>query len=1349
MGARLIRDLNPAGSSSPESIISIDGLLFFTADLGSGSTTEPPTGEDTSDPDNDSSEDSNENNSKESNNSNSNDNTADDSDQAIGQGLALTKSDGTAKGTKVLKEFQSINDLVEVNGELYFIADDGSGPDATGGNRLWRSDGTARGTAVVKDLYPGADPNFPQDLFEIDSVLFYAAINSNSEEGVPAENGYELWRREGNSVGTPMFKNIVPDQIITEVDIDTETDDETGVTEITTSITTSRVQNDSFPKGFTAVNGNIFFTAATPYFMEAGDAQEDILNLLDRDIIGGIELWFSDGTESGTRPIVINSNRYDYYAPNDFEYGYLPENIYFPDYGFTTNSASSFPRELTAFESNLIFVANDGVHGFELWKIDDEGNQHELIADLSEGNTSSSPEQLTVVGDRLYFTADTGSGRKLWSTSSGLETPVLVNGAGDDPKDLTAIEDKLYFSSKSELGRELWVADGNSANLVEDINPGTGSSSPSNFTATKNQRKGNIETQLFFTADGGERGVELWSLDLANNSSKPQRYDDIVDGPTSSEPRQLVNAEQRLYFTADDGESGRELWTLGVTIQGPTGPSNGEASAVIQVEEQTKKVFQYSSDSDVAWSLNGGDDSDLFTINKKGWLKFNEKPYYNSPVDSNRDNIYQVRVRAKDQLLGTTSDQLVDVKVTIFNGGTDQGNGTDGDGADNPGSADKLLTSTLIKNINSGQQSSNPSHLTSLKNEFLLLAADNGKKGNELWSSNGSKKTTSLLKDINKGFEGSNPSGFTTYKSLSYFSADNGKKGQELWVSNGKKKGTELISDVNPGAAGSFPSDLLVIDQRLFFAADDGKHGRELWRYSTKHQTSSLVLDIQTRSNIGSNPGELTNVNGQIMFAADDQIYGRELWISDGTGSGTRLLDDINPGGLNSNPSNLSVLNGKLYFTAENYLLGGRQIFRLDSQNNDGTTAIVLENGENTGIEPSDLHTSSDQLFFSAETTQDPTPEQTPSTPSTGGGSNSGSDPGGFMIAADGIEAQAREYIENYNGRIDSYRRFDDNADALNSARYWADALATSSLVENNDASLAEDWNQYFQPLSDQLLSTSLPIRIPDGIQSTAARRSTTTSPGDSTETPEAEDINDNLGRELWISNGEADGHQLLKDIYPGAGSSNPRSFHTIGSKTYFSADDGVYGEELWVTDGTKAGTYLVSDINEGIGDSSPRSINDIDGTIYFSAKTDQYGRELWRLEENEQSATRIIPNDAGNSSLKAMDGNADEFRFEMAGQFGKRQADRITGFDSAEGDQLALGRNVFDSLTDIDLVTVTSKTQLATQSGSSTALIYFEPKGQLYFNQNGDESGYGEDGGLFAILKGGPDLSESAFRIL
>jgi ELWxxDGT repeat protein len=963
----------------------------------------------------------------------------------------------------------------------------------------------------------------------------------------------------------------------------------------------------------------------------------------------------------------------------------------------------------------LVLVANDGNSGFELWAVSAEGDNVRQIFNLAKGNTSTSLEQLTVVGDRLYFTANVGSGRKLYSITSAQplegQAPDIVKGAGDDPKDLTAIEDKLYFSAKSELGRELWVADGNSANLVEDINQGTGSSSPSNFTAIKNQRKGNIETQLFFTADGGERGVELWSLDLANNSSKPQRYDDIVDGPTSSEPRQLVNAEQRLYFTADDGVFGRELWTLGVTVQGPTGSSNGESSAVIQVEEGTKKVFQYNSNSDVKWSINGGDDADQFTIKKNGWLRFKDQPIFSTPVDLDQDNTYEVRIRATDQIIGSTTDQLLSVQVL------------------DDGTNSALASAELVKNIRSGEQSSNPSEISTLSNGNMLFAADNGKKGIELWISQGTKPTTSLLMDINKGSESSNPSDVLANRTDVYFSANDGLVGQELWSSNGTAEGTVLLADINSGVSGSFPSDLLWLDQRLFFAADDGRHGRELWSYSTSDQSSSMVLDIQSQANTGSNPGELTEFSGQIIFAADDEIYGRELWMSDGTGSGTRLVEDLNPGGFSSNPSDFSLLNGRLYFTAESYLVNGRQIFKLEN-NTIETTAVLSLDNDNTANQPDDLHSSGNQLFYSAETI--------PAPPNENSSEESARDPGGFMDAADGISNDAIGYINDYNQRISEYRRSGDTFDIQASAG-GAGFSANMLLDFENDASLARDWNQYFQPLTNDT-----PLQFSSNTPAIAASRSTTQSPGGNNQNLET------LGRELWISNGETNGSTLLIDINPGTPSSNPSEFTTIGSNTYFSADDGVHGSELWVSDGTTAGTSLIVDINPGPRGSSPQWITDSNGGIYFSARRDNVGRELWRLEENEQRATRIISTDEGRSKLKALDGNADEFRFELAGQFGKRQADRITGFDQTDEDQLALGRDVFDGLTDIDLVTVTSKTQLSDQrDNNNTGLIYFEPKGKLYFNQNGDESGYGEDGGLFAILKGGPELSESAFRIL
>ena len=100
MGARLIRDLNPAGSSSPESIISIDGLLFFTADLGAGTTIEPPTDEDTSDSDKNATEESDENIDTAADNTALNESDNANQGQALGQGIALLKSDGTAEGKR-------------------------------------------------------------------------------------------------------------------------------------------------------------------------------------------------------------------------------------------------------------------------------------------------------------------------------------------------------------------------------------------------------------------------------------------------------------------------------------------------------------------------------------------------------------------------------------------------------------------------------------------------------------------------------------------------------------------------------------------------------------------------------------------------------------------------------------------------------------------------------------------------------------------------------------------------------------------------------------------------------------------------------------------------------------------------------------------------------------------------------------------------------------------------------------------------------------------------------------------------------------------------------------------------
>src|SRR5688572_3281 len=68
-----------------------------------------------------------------------------------------------------------------------------------------------------------------------------------------------------------------------------------------------------------------------------------------------------------------------------------------------------------------------------------------------------------------------------------------------------AIDGKVFFTATHPIyGTELFVSNGNSGNfeLVKDINPGYGTSTPSEFTVLNNQ--------LFFTAYSPDYGLSVW-----------------------------------------------------------------------------------------------------------------------------------------------------------------------------------------------------------------------------------------------------------------------------------------------------------------------------------------------------------------------------------------------------------------------------------------------------------------------------------------------------------------------------------------------------------------------------------------------------------------------------------------------------------------------------------------------------------------------------------------------------------------------------------------------------------------------------------------------------------------------
>jgi ELWxxDGT repeat protein len=273
----------------------------------------------------------------------------------------------------------------------------------------------------------------------------------------------------------------------------------------------------------------------------------------------GEELWRSDGTEGGTTLV------------KDIRPG----------------SGSSAPGRFVVINSQVFFAADDGVHGVELWKSNGTAEGTVLVKDIRPGGGSSlsSPvlyplPTLVAVDGALFFVADDGvNGRELWrsdGTDAGtaLVKDIRPGGGAAFPTSspvsteiaMISIGGTLFFpADDGASGLELWKSDGTGAGTVRvrDINPGPASSEPFGRRYPYgyiNTRTGAIArgATLFFTADDGSSGLELWKSD--GTEAGTIRVMDIRPGPAASDPTDFAAIDDSIFFTADDGAMGREMW---------------------------------------------------------------------------------------------------------------------------------------------------------------------------------------------------------------------------------------------------------------------------------------------------------------------------------------------------------------------------------------------------------------------------------------------------------------------------------------------------------------------------------------------------------------------------------------------------------------------------------------------------------------------------------------------------------------------------------------------------------------------------------------------------------------------
>ena len=494
----------------------------------------------------------------------------------------LYKSDGTENGTTVLLATGGeLNNFINYNNRLYFTNDGYNGLLWTDGSWVaepivfGRENGAAprspegltisngRLYAIAKDDQPNAKwslvDHLGQVITEVDipesSAAFAQLIDYNGELYFTKrtnDNGIELWKTDGS----PSYVEMIPDNngamnsnphnlVIMNYQIfyKTQSDDnrkhlrKTDGTPVGSKILKEfDINSTGVTSKLCPYNNNLYFAGENP------DT--------------GVELWFSDGT---------------------------------PNQVFELKDINSAPIDLARqkFEKHnnkLLFSADDGVNGNELWITDGRAEGTYLLKNLENNDAFvySYPFYTQDLGDNKYFMTSAGSEHGLWRTDASTNGTQRV-------KSHTSHQFGSYgISSTGEavyvMGSQLWVSEGEESN-TRLIQP----TSSSSFGYPVNPAS--LNGKFIFMASDYDNGRELWISDGTNQGTYILK--DICPGRPSGWASGYLRSEatdNMVFFSANDGTHGVELWA-----------SDGTPNGTKMVKELNAKLGKITTSSDYAF----------------------------------------------------------------------------------------------------------------------------------------------------------------------------------------------------------------------------------------------------------------------------------------------------------------------------------------------------------------------------------------------------------------------------------------------------------------------------------------------------------------------------------------------------------------------------------------------------------------------------------------------------------------------------------------------------------------------------------------------------------------------------
>lgn len=348
------------------------------------------------------------------------------------------------------------------NGSIFFNADDSSGINTGGadlGQELWISDGTDAGTVLVKDIRVGSSNSSPNFFFELNGVLYFSA-----NEG----SGLRIFQTDGTEAGTVStnntFSNLQPIVIGSKAYMTATT---LGNVFYEFDGTTFQEVPDTgagtaTPLGgeYIQYDGNTIFLYMD-YSTDSGTVGRELYAYditaqsysLIKDVEPGTDnsgisnftkigstvyfeaesmLWQTDGTDAGTFAVAaaMNANI---------------DNV----------------RSFFGWFGDLYFEGDDG-SGDQLWKYDPVADTVTNLSNISGANNNHDPGDYVSYDGWLYYSGEdaTDSEPHLFRTDGTIIEQ--LDNTIVDVDDIVLYNDVLYFEGEDEVvdtGNELFSFD--------------------------------------------------------------------------------------------------------------------------------------------------------------------------------------------------------------------------------------------------------------------------------------------------------------------------------------------------------------------------------------------------------------------------------------------------------------------------------------------------------------------------------------------------------------------------------------------------------------------------------------------------------------------------------------------------------------------------------------------------------------------------------------------------------------------------------------------------------------------------------------------------------------------------